>query len=189
MWLELNVQVQDDKFNDLLKSFVKPLITKLYIENILTSWHFFREPQLCLRLRINKADENYVKDIIKGYLKDSNDWYYGAFCEKDKEYINEEPLYGKDAMELCYKRWESGANLALQLCTNIPEKSIPFHYTRDIHLLENQLGFDYSDAIIMYLKWTRKLMECEPEKKFAQYTETLGKIILETYPLRKMEGI
>jgi hypothetical protein len=41
----------------------------------------------------------------------------------------------------------------------------------------------------MYLKWTRKLMECEPEKKFAQYTETLGKIILETYPLRKMEGI
>jgi hypothetical protein len=197
-WLELNVFLTDDtQFNQVLANFVKPFIDDKYYQLNRETWHYFREPQLCLRVggyggtiersityldeRLNKL-EKIQSNIYKSHL-------FGAFGVKDKQYIGEEELYGTDAWELCYKRWEAGSNLALQLCTDNPTKSLPFHYTRDIHLFENQLGFDYSDAIVMYLKWTKKLMECEPDKKFTKHIEAMDNIIKDTFKYAKVNGI
>jgi hypothetical protein len=159
------------------------------------SWHFFRELDLCLRFY---GDDNLIdalkveaNDKLFGLEKSNPDLfkehYYGAFLVKDKEYNGEEELYGKDAWELCYKRWETGSNLALLLCTTDATKSIPFHYTRDIHLLENQLGLELPDAITIYLKWIKRLMESD--ESYKKHIPSMDNIIKQTWRESRIKGL
>jgi hypothetical protein len=197
-WVELNIILTDyTKFNDVLKKLVVPYINKFKETGKLLSWHFFREPHLCWRILSDALSINDFKlniDKLLNVLEKEKpeiykNHYYGAFCQEGKEYIDESELYGKDAMGLCYKRWESGSDLALLLCTANPEKTIPFHYTRDIHLFENQLGLDYSDIITIYLKWLKILMNGEPINSYGKYIPILDSMIKETLKPSRIKGI
>ncbi|KKL53092.1 hypothetical protein LCGC14_2278900 [marine sediment metagenome] len=193
-WIELTVTLADDtKFNEVLSILVKPYINSLRNRNIDFNWHFFREPSLCWRIYSNKSQ--IIKselDIRLKELEESNseifkNHYFGAFLIDGKEYNGESELYGTDAWELCYKRWETGSNLALLLCTTEPMKSLPFHYTRDIHLMENQLGFELPDAITIYLKWLKTLMGCD--NYYKPYLETMSELIKNTCRKSSIKGI
>lgn len=168
-WLECNIYLKDySRTNEALNEAVKPFVKFYYTYKKKFNWHFFREPQICWRLFV--ANEFVVKDIrndIHKCLKrledtkpDLYDYHiFGAFAQSGNEYRGEENFYGKDAWELCYKRWEAGSNLALLLCTSEPEKPLPFHYIRDIHLFENQLGFELPNTIAIITKWLNRLNE------------------------------
>jgi hypothetical protein len=193
-WIEITVELQDDsKFNEMLKIFVKPFIYELYINDIKFSWHFFREPELRLRIlsevpQLIKFDlDNNLRGLEQSRSDIFKTHYFSCHGEKDKEYNGEQELYGEKAWELCYKRWEAGSNLALELCTTEPEKSLPFHYTRDIHLFENQLGFGWSDEITMCLKWVRILMNCD--KGYELFMENMKELIDKTTRESKIKGI
>lgn len=197
-WLELTIILNDyNRTNEVLATIIKPYIAQLYSNGVKFSWHYFREPSICLRVY---SVDDYIKTIKKelhnilvGCEKEHPELYdrhyYGAFLEEGREYIGESILYGEDAWELCYKRWEAGSNLALMLCTSDATKAIPFHYTRDIHLFENQLGLDFSDTITIYLKWIKRLMECEPEKQYVEYIPILNDIIAKTFKPSSMKGL
>jgi hypothetical protein len=196
-WLECNIYLKDyNRTNEVLKDFVKPYIKELYDNEVEFTWHYFREPQICLRIG---AYVEAVKLITVELcdrlhqLEGQSDLYdyhiFGAFAQEGKEYIGEADFYGEDVWELCYKRWEAGSNLALQLITVEPIKSIPFHYTRDIHLFENQLGLEYSDAITIYLKWIQKLMECDKDFDYSKYLPVLQKISKELFRPSEIKGI
>jgi len=170
-WIELTVILKDySRFNEMLKILVKPYIEELYDNNIIFNWHYFREPSLCWRIYANDLAIDAIKlelNIKMNQLEiDYPDLfekhYFGAFLKKGVEYIGEANFYGKDAWELCYKRWEAGSNLALMLCTTVSEKDSKFHYKRDFHLFENQLGFDYGEAIQIHSEWVKTLNECKP---------------------------
>jgi hypothetical protein len=197
-WLELNIVLTDEsKFNQVLKELVAPYIKRLYKASTFKTWHYFREPNLRWRICGEEYCINFAKKMLDELLskyertkpKIYKSHFFGEHGVIGKEYHGEQELYGNDAWELCYKRWEAGSNLALLLCTSTQDKSLPFYYTRDIHLFENQLGFDYADAIVMYLKWIKILMNCDPEKRFDKYTDTICSIIKETYSLAKIDGV
>jgi hypothetical protein len=195
-WIELNVYLSDDgKFNQVLNDLVKPVIKRLYDNGKLLSWHYFREPHLCWRIFGEEWFIEGVKEELDtqlGILEKENpeiykNHFFGAFCEAGKNYAGEAELYGSNAWQLCYKRWEAGSNLALLLCTQDTEKSIPFHYTRDIHLMENQLGLELSDTITIYLKWVKKLMECD--EYYKPYLGTVNDLIKGTWRDSTIKGI
>jgi hypothetical protein len=195
-WVEVTVELQNyEKFNEALKIFVKPLVKKLYSFYKIESWNFFREPELRLRILARYPETDTIKFDVDKTLKYAEkvcsdifkNHYFSCHGEKGKEYNGEQELYGEKAWELCYKRWEAGSNLALELCTTEPEKSLPFHYTRDIHLFENQLGFELSDAITIYLKWVRTLMNCD--ESYKQYNDKILELIKETSRESKVKGI
>jgi hypothetical protein len=165
-WFEITVILTDNtKFNDVLKFFVKPLVSRMYEKEIDFSWHFFREPELRLRFLLRPLiseimSANMDKQLVN--LEAScpeviHQHYFSCHGEKDKIYTGEESFYGKEAWQLCYKRWEAGSNLALLLCTTTTSKEIPFHYIRDIHLFENQLGLEKEQVIPLLQGWIKKL--------------------------------
>jgi hypothetical protein len=196
-WIETNIYTnKESQVNDVLVNFVKPYIDNLYNSINRISWHYFREPHIVFRIYGEDETIKIVKEelelLLNTFERNEPEIYYrhffGAFCKEGDEYKGEAELYGEDAWELCYKRWETGSNLALQLLSKEPIKSIPFHYTRDIHLFENQLGFEYSDAITIYMKWVKRLMECLPDE-YKEQIPIIDKMIVDTWKESLIKGI
>ncbi len=184
-WIELNIFLKDySRTNDVLYKTISPYIKELYDRNLKFNWHFFREPEIRLRIFANSEEIERIKvelDTNLTNLEKLEDALYckhlfGCHGKEGGEYNGEEEFYGKDAWELCYKRWEIGSNLALLLCAESMGKSLPFYATRDIHLFLNQLGLEPSDEITVCLKWAMILMG--NDGIYSPYNQSLKDLVI-----------
>jgi len=169
-WIELNIFLNDyRKFNEVLRDVVKPCIQTLYDGKTLFSWHYFREHHLCWRILAEESVLNSLKDKLDKELLEleasSPDVYkehfYGAFCEKGKEYNGEADNYGDKVWCECYKLWEAGSNLALKLCTETPQEPIGYHAIRGMHLLLNPMGLTRFQEGLLHLDQARGFIKEE----------------------------
>ena len=150
-WLEIDIYLWNYKRTTLevLQTYIFPLIYVLRQDNLFESWHYFLEPEIRLRflcdIGIARNLEKEVEETLTIWERKRWDIFaghiWGSHGKEGKEYKGEADFYGFEVWEQCYKCWEAGADLALQLHSHLPERPILFHARRQVHLTLNQLGF------------------------------------------------
>jgi len=149
-WIEVNIHLKSyNKTNDVLRKFVASYVKELKERHAFDSWHFLREPAIRLRFFGEEKNIDDIRKELDSRLSElehsQSDLYeqhvFGAHGIEGEIYSGEADSYGENAWPWVYKLLEAGANLAIQLCCNAPEKSIDYHAQRHVHLILNQLGF------------------------------------------------
>lgn len=154
-WIEINIYLTKNLDTPTFKSALvklKPFIQELYDNKVNFSWHFFREPYICLRFYAENDVVNKIQNDLDKYLyklEENNPKIFKGH-EYRPEYNGEVKYYGKDAWEAQYKLWEAGSNLAL---ANLDSAEHPntFHMVRVMHLVGNQFGMTRFQEGLLHL--------------------------------------
>jgi hypothetical protein len=100
-WIEINPNADLAVQDEILLEVLRPYVQRLKKEGILLTYHFFREPEIRFRVRLNskRAKETELKTISKtadSFVKKKlvSSWYFGNHGKKCQEYIGEEDRYG-----------------------------------------------------------------------------------------------
>ena len=105
-WIEINLNADFGVRDEILLRVLRPHVQRLKKEGILLTYHFFREPELRFRVRLNskRAKETELKAISR--IADSlmkkklvSSWHFGNHGEQNREYTGEEDRYGVNGME------------------------------------------------------------------------------------------
>lgn len=153
-WVEVNIHLNDHSYsvtNNVLREFVAPCVQECKAKHRISSWHFFREPAIRLRLFGEAGEIDKIKEELHSRLSQLEiaqpqiykTHLFGAHGEEGKEYQGEAEIWGSDwpiAMEFVH----CSAETALQfVILEKPHMQRDFHADRYVHLLLNQLGFDH----------------------------------------------
>lgn len=177
VWLQMDIYLADyGNSNVFLADNIKPFIEHLYTDKLIDSWHYFREPYICLRILSSSISMQYILyDLIEllrhlKVRKIITDYTV-------TEYNGENILYGDNVWELIYQQWEAMSNLSLELCSNNPHKGLPFYLARIVHLAGNQLGFTIDDEVEFSIKWGSKLINANNEEYSSDIKDKLSQVI------------
>lgn len=104
-------------FQRLVLKLIKPVLKDLEETNILETFHFLFEPgpHLLFRIKPNKtSDFEKVKNVVKGYLKEIQDF---IVAKPENElftvYQGEVKDFGEDVWEIAKKVFEMGSRMAV----------------------------------------------------------------------------
>jgi len=167
VWLETRIFVDIDRMNDVLMSFVRPLVDMFDREGLIESFHFFEEnnsPHLLFRVL---AEENKIVERIRpaimqrlrelglvgmSRMSDICDYHgeHSSFGDKGWkiayrffEYGSRISLLKKDTLERLHATSDSRAlREILRLCMVPSENSQEgqFHENKFVHCFLNQMG-------------------------------------------------
>ena len=146
-WLIVEAGFPTLQSPDIMQKFVKPVID--HFDTSLTTFHFFFEPHLLLRL---KADEQLVTEKLRPTLKrrlsDMNATIRSIGI--DAQYT-EEPDYG-DGWKLAQKFFEYGSRSAIARGDTGLTLGAQFNEFKFVHLLLNQWGYSIDKEALFHFK-------------------------------------
>ncbi len=121
-WIEINLDADLGVQNDILLDYLRPYISKLKKKGTLLAWHYFREPQVRFRLRLDSArakrsETKAVRVMADSLIKQGlvSEWYFGNHGEKGKVYTGEEDRYGRNGWKVAQDYFQYGAEIALRM--------------------------------------------------------------------------
>lgn len=121
-WIEINLIADLGVQDEILLEVLRPYVQRLQENGMLSTYHFFREPELRFRIRLNskRAKEAELKVVAK--MADSltkkrlvSSWYFGNHGEKGRECVGEEDRYGVNGWKIAQDYFSSGAEIALRM--------------------------------------------------------------------------
>ncbi|HYC11692.1 MAG TPA: lantibiotic dehydratase C-terminal domain-containing protein [Nitrososphaerales archaeon] len=121
-WVEVNLCAELGDQDAILLDTLVPHLKKLREKKTLVTFHFFREPEIRFRVRLNsrKAKTAEKKAIaalarslqVRGLV---TKWYFGNHGEAGRMYSGEEDRYGKNGWQVAQDYFCSGSETALRL--------------------------------------------------------------------------
>ena len=161
-WTEVNLVSTPPLDEALLVELIDPIVHEDFANEI-TTWFFFWEPQLRLRIRWRDPEHAAVHRRRLGTLLDAwkengrlDDWYEAAHGEKGEQYVGEADNYGEEIWPSLQADWMSGSELTLAIIKNDRAgrltKPREYHWQRRVHLLTNQLLQTWEAEIEMSLR-------------------------------------
>ncbi len=121
-WVEVNLFAKQRVQNDILLDVLKPFVENLKKRGVLVNWHFFREPEIRFRVRLNSKKAKAETDRKIAALAESlrerglvSKWHFGNHGEKNRIYAGEEDRYGRLGWRIAQDYFMDGAEVALQL--------------------------------------------------------------------------
>lgn len=160
-WIEVDIYLNNYIMSRIvLYEAIRPLVLSIKEEHNIHSWHFFLEPEICLRFLADKTSIKKIKKQLDDgltYLEDEIPelffrHIFGSHGKKGKHFLGETDYYGA-FWELQYKSWEADANLALKLSQPLNTKNvIEFHARRRVHLTLNQFGYTRFQEVQFHVK-------------------------------------
>lgn len=134
-WTEIVVPVDESPDEALLREHIAPLVAALRGE--LSSWHYFWEPDLWVRLRWRGSREDgeaRVRELLEG--AGIAEWSFG-------EYGGDAEMMGAEMWERAERDFEHGAEHALRLLelegSGELTREREFHWSRHVHCFTNQV--------------------------------------------------
>jgi hypothetical protein len=121
-WIEINLEADLKLQNDILLEVLHPYVQRLRREGKLSTFHYFREPELRFRVRLNskRAKQSELKVVAK--MADSlvkkglvSSWHFGNHGEEGQEYVGEEDRYGVNGWKVAQDYFSNGAVTALRM--------------------------------------------------------------------------
>jgi len=118
IWTEVILETQTSP-DELVLASVLPLVETL--ADHIDCWHYFWEPDLCVRLRWRTAmDQKAGDEILRGALdRGGQPWRFGR-------YAGDAPMYGEEMWPVVQKDLSATARLAASVVTH----EIPVRYCR-----------------------------------------------------------
>ncbi len=121
-WIEVNLFADLQDQDHILLDFLLPYVGRLRRKGTLTSFHFFREPEIRFRVRLNggkaKASERKAIAVLARSLEARrlvSKWHFGNHGEAGKEYAGEADRYGRRGWEVAQDYFNAGSEAALRL--------------------------------------------------------------------------
>ena len=144
-WIEAQIFTEPDRRQEILLSFIRPLVEKIRSQFNIISYHFFRYSDTrgyYLRFRVLTNDEfiEQIKGLINEAekLKEVTKVYY-----PEKPYEGEKESFGEDGWKSTYKFLEAGSEVALDKYDDNVRKGNYFNESYFVHLFLNQIGYHY----------------------------------------------
>jgi len=139
-WIEANIFVEQGKENEFLLNFIKPLVQRLRSKFKITSFHFFREPEIRFRVLTEADKVEAIKNLIEegkktGLVKDIKYPLYG----EDKS------AFGEGGWASAHKFFEAGSEIALDYIDPSVKKGKYFDHIAFMHYFLNPSGFSFFD--------------------------------------------
>jgi hypothetical protein len=149
-WLIVEANFPDLNPRSIIRDFVKPVIDES--ETSLSTFHFFFEPHLLLRM---KADKNSLVGKIKPYVdRKLADLHVSNPSVRIDDGYTEEPDY-RDGWEIAKRMFEFGSKAAILKAESEGghvKLGSQFNEGKFIHLLLNQWGYSRSQEAHFHLK-------------------------------------
>jgi len=149
-WLIVEANFPNLSPRSIIRDFVNPVIDEF--ENSLSTFHFFFEPHLLLRI---KADRNFISEHIKPYVdRKLADLHVSNPSVRIDDSYTEEPDY-RDGWGVAQRIFEFGSRSAI-LGAESEEGRVQlgpqFNEGKFMHLLLNQWGYSRSQEAHLHLK-------------------------------------
>jgi len=121
-WVEVNLFAKRRDQDKILLDVLAPYVEGVRKKGTLVTFHFFREPEIRFRVRLNtgraeaserKAITAMARSLRKRGLVSS--WHFGNHGEAGKVYSGEEDRYGVNGWQVAQDYFRSGAETALRL--------------------------------------------------------------------------
>lgn len=121
-WIEINLFARRRIQDEILQDILRPHVERLQNKGVLVTWHFFREPEI--RLRVRLRNENSKAKEIEALAKLANslqkrrlilNWHFGSHGEKGLNYVGEEDRYGCNGWKVAQDYFNQGSEIALRL--------------------------------------------------------------------------
>lgn len=139
VWIEANIFVNEGKQNQVLLTFIKPLVQRLRSEFSITAYHFLHEPNNEIRFRVFTTSENMEK--IKGLIDQATTMeQVSGVRYPQTPYEGERQAFGEDGWITTYKFLEAGSDFALDLIDPNVRKGSHFNCIAFSHYFLNQTG-------------------------------------------------
>lgn len=150
-WSQLVCETECSPDLDLLTGKIAPLIEEL--KGRLESWHFFWEPDLCVRLRWRSAaDKEAGHLLIKARLERT--WRLA-----DYDWQADSTLMGDKVWAQSQSDWMNGSEFSVSLLRNAKQddcaKGADFYWARHVHLFSNQLCGTWAEEARLSVKQAR----------------------------------
>jgi hypothetical protein len=149
-WLIIEANFPELGPRSIIREFVKPVIDEC--ENSLSTFHFFFEPHLLLRI---KADTNSLVGKIKPCVdRKLTDLHVSNPSVRIDDGYTEEPDY-RDGWEIAKRMFEFGSKSAILKAESEkghPKLGCQFNEGKFIHLLLNQWGYTRNQEAHFHLK-------------------------------------
>ena len=136
-WIEAKIFVEQGKQDEVLLSFIKPLVLRLRSESKIMSFHFFREPNNEIRFRV-LTDINNVDSIKK--LIDEAKKMNQVIDIKYNPYGETTVFEG--TWKTIHKFFEAGSEFALDYIDPTVSKDSSFNHIAFSHYFLNPSGFN-----------------------------------------------
>ncbi|HME19577.1 MAG TPA: lantibiotic dehydratase C-terminal domain-containing protein [Nitrososphaerales archaeon] len=121
-WVEVNLFAELRDQDSILLDVLKPYVEKLRKKGTLVNFHFFREPEIRFRVRLNspraKATEKRAVAALARSLQKRglvSRWRFGNHGERGRMYVGEEDRYGKNGWQVAQDYFRNGSETALRL--------------------------------------------------------------------------
>jgi Lantibiotic biosynthesis dehydratase C-term len=121
-WVEVNLFADSAAQNGILLDVLRPYVRKLEKNGALTTWHYFREPEIRFRARLKseaakKRQESTLSKMADSLVKRKliREWHFGNHGEKGAVYTGEEDRYGKNGWKAAQDYFRNGSETALEL--------------------------------------------------------------------------
>jgi len=121
-WIEINLFARRRIQDEILLDVLKPHVERLQNKGVLVNWHFFREPEIRLRVRLrnesSKAREIEALAKLASSLQKRkliSNWHFGNHGKKRSNYVGEEDRYGRNGWKVAQDYFNPGSEIALRL--------------------------------------------------------------------------
>lgn len=121
-WVEVNLSAELKKQDEILLDVLMPYVERLRRKGTLLNFHFFREPEIRFRVRVNSARSKAAeRKAIAGLARSLrrrglvSEWHFGNHGEAGKVYSGEEDRYGKNGWQVAQDYFRNGSETALRL--------------------------------------------------------------------------
>jgi hypothetical protein len=162
-WIELRVEIPD-KDNQLLFLYNVKYILASYPNS-----HFFYEEDCEIRLRLCDEGTTKIDNVIKCIPPNCKYWTV--------PYEGEEDFYGKNGWEYIQKFFHRNTSTALEWQFGNFEKSREFYARRYIHLMSNNLGYNYTTESKLYAKMAWRYFVISFIRLFTKSDEKTKKLL------------
>lgn len=141
VWIQADIFVNEGKQNEVLLSFIKPLVQRLRSEFKITAYHFLHEPNnnILFRVLTTPRKVRRIKALINNAetLEQVREVKY-----PEAPYQGERQAFGEDGWKTTYKFLEAGSDFALDLIDDNVRKGRHFNRLAFSHYFLNQSGFN-----------------------------------------------
>jgi Lantibiotic biosynthesis dehydratase C-term len=121
-WVEINLYCARRHQDAILLDHILPCVRKIEDQGDLVTWHYFREPEIRLRVRMRGARARRRSEKSLGRLADSlkklglvDGWHFGSHGEEGVAYSGEEERYGKEGWKAAQDYFRHGSETAILL--------------------------------------------------------------------------
>jgi len=121
-WIEINLLAKRRIQDEILLDILKPHVEKLQNKGVLVTWHFFREPEIRVRVRLRNESSRAKEIEALAKLANSlqkrrliSDWHFGNHGAKGLNYAGEEDRYGCNGWKIAQDYFNQGSEIALRL--------------------------------------------------------------------------